>query len=61
MDIDLLRERREQLAIGVRSMQQQIVELTAGIHANNGAIQECDFWIARTEAEEGESCDTPAT
>jgi TolA-binding protein len=52
MDRKSIEERKKQLQAGIEGMTRQIQELQASIHANNGAIQDCDHWLRMLEGQE---------
>jgi hypothetical protein len=45
-----LEQRKADLAATLEQMKAALGQLEASIHANEGAIQDCDYWIAQLDA-----------
>lgn len=52
MDKEAVQKRLEQLKLEREQLAAQINQLTANMHAYDGAIQDCEFWIAQDEPKE---------
>ena len=57
MDIttDAIQARLEQLRAGSAQIKQDIERLTTSLHATDGAIQDCEYWLELTSRPDEDS------